>query len=440
MFMQWLSLISATLVTATSGGCNITLPTDVSLTSHAPVRIAYRDWLSAQLTAHVLRHTLEMGGHRVELVNMGTRPSTKIWTCDVSHSSCTDYEHRFKVDVDPENWHLKSDYEKYASMVLVSNPSIFDAGSIGYDGQSGMFYAPGSLRTEHPGLKLYEPEAHSQGPTILFMFSSARLPNSGESEIDWSDYPAWKQYGHVDEAARRWVPPHCDRSNTMCADMYHNTPAWDMGLIESLVFTYRMPYNVRYLGDATKVIRHHLNATRPAPILFYHWTPDALLMSIAPEKIVFPAYTPGCVEKEGSIGNRNCEASVVTLAKAASSHLRWNVPSAYVATTRFALSLSELNSMMKLHYEGGGTFELVEDVACHFVQSNRDHLLRWAKGCDPGSKLDVNDLTCSKENSVKDVPDDALGPCSTEQEACGTCRMCIMCALFVVALRVTTAW
>merc|ERR1712159_492489 len=118
-----------------------------------------------------------------------------------------------------------------------------------------------------------------------------------------------------------------------------------------------------------------------------------------------------------------CGAALVTLAKAASSRLRWNMPSAYVVTARFALSLRELNGMMKQHHEGGGPFKRVEDVACQFVQANYDRLLGWAKGCDRDSELDVNTLTCINSTAVDD---DSLRPCSGDYEVCAACRMCIM--------------
>ncbi len=359
------------------------------------VRIARRGWLSAEIVAHILSISLGIGGLRNELVDMTSRSSKHIWRCDLSHDDCSTEERDYMVDVDPESWRLKDD--QYDSIVR-EKKRVFDAGPLGYVGQSGLYYAPKSLGVAHPKLLLHFAGAHASLHEVPRFFP-ANAVSGGFSDFAWSqEYSPWRTQGRLDEATGLWIPQHCDSSGLSCGQVYHADPSWDTGIIESLVLAHALPYNVQYLGeDFFDKLTSHLGNTHAAPILHYGWMPDPFISLVSSERVGFlPAFSSGCAP-EATIGYRKCDFAVLELFKPTSRKLRMQMAPAFVVVQRLKITVSEISALMELHVSGGGTLTSPRTIACNFVNNNLKKVQRWAKGCPPNTTLDRRFLLCVPE-------------------------------------------
>ncbi|CAL1137727.1 unnamed protein product [Cladocopium goreaui] len=263
-------------------------------------------------------------------------------------------------------------------------------GHIGYDGDGGQFVAFNVVRRafETEGLLLdFYGSYHASWHTPGAYFDKITAVNVSDltpcNENPWlSDQEtlqiyvqATGDYDGVEEVNGElrgkcfsgyfWFPPACRVDTSNCV-LFLTSAGYEMWVMMQRATIYNMPVAPVDVKDWERF------ASLPQQIscLFYAWEPDPTFLGLQAKMLMFPRYNRSDWEQ----GFASTAAQGVRLEKYASHDLQIIAPTVRELLSAFSISFDVVNQLLAVQKAQGSS---AMDVACSWVQRNRDIWEKW---------------------------------------------------------------
>lgn len=305
----------------------------------------------------------------------------------------------FPFDVDMENWRMDETKPQYAEYVQNAR-TVLKVGPIGYDGLSGVYFAPAKSERS-PGEALSYYKRHLEGSV------NERFPVRGTVDVraifganfeksTVACNPRWNAAnplaGNQEWCSNdgRYIPPHCASPTTTCREMYHYKPSWDQGHVEQLVKNHGLRYEVAYIQPRfAQTLESFVRASKP--VLFYWYFPDPLTECLNAMRVTFPQSAMGSCQSsyvrdaKSPDGEITCDFRNQELWKVASTRVRKRAPRAYLVLQRLSMLSTDITAALSRHADGvcggaGGAANTGVDsfgAACAWVRENPARVVLW---------------------------------------------------------------